>query len=88
MKHIDHLSLYYHPYCGYCSRVLYALQNLELEIDLKDIARNPDSLQELIDGTGRRTTPCLRITDPTTNQIKWMHESRDIIQYLEDLSDD
>ena len=57
-----------------------AIAELELEIPLRDILQDPQNLNDLVDATGRRTVPCLRIEEG--NEERWLHESRDIIAYL------
>jgi glutathione S-transferase len=48
---------------------------------LKDIMRDGDARRALIDGGGRATVPCLRID--RGEQVLWLYESLDIIDYLE-----
>ncbi len=57
------------------------MRNLPLDIELKNTLMDPQNRQDLIQGGGRSTVPCLRITDEQ-GQVQWMYESRDIVQYL------
>ena len=41
----------------------------------------PENRQLLIDQGGKGTVPCLRIEE--NDQVTWMYESSDIIDYLE-----
>jgi len=53
-----------------------------LNIDLRNINKQPEYKDELIREGGKRTVPCLKITakdDKTT----WLYESKEIIQYLQ-----
>jgi glutaredoxin len=78
------LSLYQTASCPYCRRVLRAAEALGVEIELRDVQREPERWRELIDATGRRTVPCLRI-ESDDGSVEWMHESRDIVAHLEAL---
>ena len=78
----QNLSLYKFDGCPYCHRVLAALERLGLEIELRDILTHPGYRRELVEATGRQTVPCLRIQEPSGG-VRWMHESLDIIAYLE-----
>lgn len=77
-----HLSLYHFDGCPYCGRVRSALNRLDLQVELRDIELDPARRQELVQATGRQTVPCLRIELPGGG-VRWMHESLDIIRYLE-----
>ena len=75
------LSLYHFDGCTYCARVREAMRRLDLEIELRDIHGNSAYRQELIAATGKQMVPCLRIEQP--GGARWMHESADIVRYLE-----
>ena len=74
-------ALYYYDQCPFCQMVLREMSKLPLNIELKNTLMDPKNRQDLIQGGGRGTVPCLRITDEN-DQVQWMYESRDIIQYL------
>ena len=74
-------ALYYYDQCPFCQMVLREMHNLPLKVELKNTLKDPQNRQDLIQGGGRSTVPCLRITDES-NQVQWMYESRDIVQYL------
>ncbi len=78
------LSLYQYASCPFCGLVLRAVDALGLEVELRDVLAEPDRLQELVEATGRRTVPCLKI-ESEDGSVEWMHESRDIVSYLESL---
>jgi len=59
------------------------MSRLELDIELRDILQKREYREELFAATGRQTVPCLRIEE--AGEVRWMHESRDIIRYLETL---
>lgn len=80
------LSLYYRPTCGYCLRVLHAIERLGVDVELRHTGKNAQLRDELVRATGRGTVPVLRIDDPDGNpssQTRWLPESLDIIRYLQ-----
>jgi glutathione S-transferase len=76
------LSLYHFDSCPYCQRVRSAMRRLEIEAEMRDILTTPSFAQELSAATGTSMVPCLRIDEPG-KPPRWMHESLDIIAYLE-----
>lgn len=76
------LSLYHFDGCPYCDRVRAAMARLKLELELRDILEQPKYREELVTATGKQMVPCLRIEGPGGN-ARWMHESADIVRYLE-----
>lgn len=74
------LTLYHFPACPYCVKTRREIDRLGLPIGLKDINREPEARNELIEQGGKPTVPCLRITE--AGQSTWMYESDDIIRYL------
>jgi glutaredoxin 2 len=79
----SNLSLYHYEGCPYCTMVRDASSRLGLDLELRDILRDEERLKELMAGTGRRMVPCLRIEE-APGQVRWMHESADIIRYLQE----
>ena len=75
------LALYHFDSCPYCERVRGALHRLALEIELRNVQTEPKWRQELVSATGKQMVPCLRIE--SGGKARWMHESADIIRYLE-----
>ena len=71
------LELYYFEACPYCRIVLNAIDRLNLEVTYRHIHEDRKNYERLIRDTGRGTTPCLYIDS------KPMHESSDIIEWLE-----
>ena len=78
------LSLYHYPSCPFCRRVFPAIEQLGGDVELRDILAEPQHGQELVEATGRTTVPCLRI-ESDDDSVEWLHESRDIIRYLQEL---
>lgn len=79
------LSLYHYRSCPFCDVVRRTSERLRLDIELRDIHRDPRHLRELVVATGRTTVPCLRIARPDAPD-EWMHESANIVEYLEQLA--
>jgi len=77
------LALYYYPTCPYAAMVVRVIEDMGLDIELRNIFADPRWRQELIEGGGRRTVPCLRIEHEDT-PVEWMYESYDIIDYLKE----
>jgi len=77
------LALYYFPACPYCVVVLRVIEELDLDIELRNIFTDRRWRLELIEGGGRRTVPCLRI-EHDDGWFEWLYESYDIIDYLRD----
>jgi len=79
----EKLSLYQTRSCPYCERVRGLMRRIGLDLELRDINASAARRRELIEATGRQTVPCLRI-DHDDGSSEWMHESADIIEYLEE----
>ncbi|MCP4386597.1 MAG: glutaredoxin [Hyphomicrobiales bacterium] len=77
----DTLALYMTPSCPFCRIVLNALENLDVDVELRDIFADPDHRDNLVAARGRATVPVLRITNG--DEDRWMPESRDIVRYLQ-----
>jgi glutathione S-transferase len=84
------MVLYFSRFCGYCFRVLRTLDKLgvsESEVMLRDVTLAPHARQDIIQATGRRTVPVLRIPRPRQSRPdgddhQWLFESREIVRYL------
>ena len=66
--------------CGFCYRVRSFLEQNNIEVPLRDINQDRDAFRELLEATNRTMVPCLRIQ--RGDEVEWMHESMDIMQYL------
>jgi glutaredoxin len=83
MVSLSCLSLYQTSFCPYCERVRSVMRRIGLDLEIRDINASSAMRMELIEATGRQTVPCLRI-DRDDGSSEWMHESADIIEYLEE----
>jgi glutathione S-transferase len=70
--------------CGFCFRVRAYVDQLGLELPLRDVHTDVEAFRELLQGGGKSTVPCLRIerSTETGTEVEWMYESLDIMQYL------
>ncbi|MDJ0911628.1 MAG: glutathione S-transferase N-terminal domain-containing protein [Woeseiaceae bacterium] len=79
----DKLALYHFGSCPFCRMVRSAIDELEIDVELRDIMQSPEHRDDLIGARGRATVPVLRITSPDGTD-RWMPESRDIVRYLQE----
>lgn len=78
------MALYHYEGCFYCYQVRQKLERLGLEIELRNIFEDQAHMRDLVQARGRRTVPVLRIAGEG-GQDRWLPESRDIIEYLDEL---
>jgi len=77
----EQLALYHFPYCPFCVRVSRWLEQTGLDIEQRNIREDRAFADELFEGGGRYTVPCLRIAHPN-GAVTWLYESLDIMDYL------
>ncbi len=77
----DRLALYHLPHCPFCLRVREVINNLGLDVELRDTSAEQKHFDDLIAARGRATVPVLHITSPD-GEARWIPESADIIQYI------
>jgi glutaredoxin len=82
----DKLALYHSHSCPFCALVSSAIDRLGLDVELREIFEEPRYREQLVAERGRATVPVLRITSPDGEE-RWMPESRDIVRYLETVSE-
>ena len=75
------LALYTRGCCFFCVYVMRAIKQLGLEVELRDVGRDPGHRSDLIAATGRKTVPVLHI-EHADGRIEWLPESREIVRYL------
>ncbi|MBV1908935.1 MAG: glutathione S-transferase N-terminal domain-containing protein [Kangiellaceae bacterium] len=78
---IERLSLYHYGTCPFCFKVRMTMTKLRIDMPLKDILLNPSFRNELLEGGGKTTVPCLRIEEK--GEIRWLYESDDIVDHLQ-----
>ena len=59
-----------------------AIKYIDLDIEQRDILKEPKFRKELVAGGGKKQVPCLKIEEEN-GAIQWLYESRDIIKYLQ-----
>ncbi len=79
----DKLALYHFGSCPFCRMVSAAIDELGIDVEMRNIMESADHRDDLIAARGRATVPVLRITSPDGDE-RWMPESRDIVRYLQD----
>lgn len=79
----DKLALYHFGSCPFCRTVRTAIDELGIDVELRDILADPAHRDDLIEARGRATVPVLRISSPDGKE-RWMPESRDIVRYLQE----
>ncbi|MGE0199067.1 MAG: glutaredoxin family protein [Simkaniaceae bacterium] len=83
-EHRPILILYYRPTCPYCKKVLKFLEEIDLEIPLKNIEDSPKAKDELLHLGGKAQVPCLFIDGKPLYEsddiIDWLKERKDILQ--------
>lgn len=78
---IKHLALYHYEGCGFCARVRRTADEMNVDLELRDIHRGEEHFDDLRAARGRTTVPVLRIAYEDGNET-WLPESRDIIAFL------
>ncbi|RDH82443.1 MAG: glutaredoxin [endosymbiont of Galathealinum brachiosum] len=76
----NEMSLYQFHACPFCLKTRRALKKLKIQVQVRDALKNPHRA-DLLAGGGKIKVPCLRID--SGDEITWMYESNDIINYLE-----
>ena len=82
----DKLVLYHSRTCPFCATVTAAINRLGLDVERREIFEDDRFRDQLVEARGRATVPVLRITSPDGDE-RWMPESRDIVHYLETMSE-
>lgn len=75
---LNTLTLFKKDACPFCQKVMGFLQANGIEIPMKDIVKNPEYKDELVEKGGKNQVPCLMIGEEP------LYESDDIIQYFKD----
>lgn len=76
------LALYQYAACPFCVKVRRTMKRNALTIETRDAKRSEQAKEELVNGGGQLKVPCLRIEEDD-GEVRWMYESGDIINYLE-----
>ncbi|MBQ0732419.1 MAG: glutathione S-transferase N-terminal domain-containing protein [Oleispira antarctica] len=76
------MALYQYAACPFCVKVRRSMKRSALNIETRDAKRSEKFKEELLKGGGQLKVPCLRIEEDN-GDVRWMYESGDIINYLE-----
>ena len=79
----SNLVLYQFKTCPFCIKVKRNNKRLSLNIETRDAQHNSIYREELLKGGGQIKVPCLKIIDEK-GKDRWMYESDDIMEYLQD----
>lgn len=80
---VSNLVLYQFKTCPFCIKVKRHNKRLSLNIETRDAQHNLVYREELLQGGGKIKVPCLKIIDEKGHD-RWMYESDEIVQYLQD----
>ena len=75
-------SIYQFHTCPFCVKVRRYLRKNSLNIEIRDARNNLEYREELKKFGGKIQVPCLRIKK-SKNDIEWLYESDDIINYFD-----
>jgi len=75
------LTLYGHTTCIFCRDVNNVIDQLDINIKVKNTFKYPEYKQDLLIGGGDTSVPCLRITFQFGND-HWLYDSTAIIDFL------
>tara|TARA_B110000196_G_scaffold20419_1_gene16001 strand:- start:1259 stop:1633 length:375 start_codon:yes stop_codon:yes gene_type:complete len=76
------MSLYQYKACPFCVKVRRNMRKYSLNIELRDAKDNSLNKKNLKNLGGKLKVPCLRI-EKNKDNIQWLYESKEIINYLE-----
>lgn len=76
----ERLALYHFVGCPWCERVWAAIDDLGLEVEPRNVRREPAHAAALQAAVGRGTVPVLHIE--TGSEVQWLPESADIVTHL------
>jgi len=76
------LTLFGHNTCIYCRDVNQVIEQLGLDIKIRNTFEYPEYKQDLLIGGGKTSVPCLKITFQYGKDL-WLYDSIAIIDFLE-----
>lgn len=77
------LTLYEMLACPFCVKVRREVKRLGLNIHRRDVKKDQNDMQALVNGGGKFQVPCLCIE--SEGNTTWLYESDEIIKYLAQL---
>ena len=77
------LTLYEFRSCPFCIKVRRKSRGLNIPLQTRNVLKNPEWHQELVEQGGQRKVPCLKIEN-ADGEFEWMYESKKINRYLDE----
>jgi len=74
-------ALYHYDSCPFCKITRWSIDELGLDIELRNVQLQQKHRTDLLIGGGKTQVPCLRIDDENAG-TQWLYESAEIINYL------
>ena len=71
-------TLYSNPNCPFCQRVTQIAENLNIDLEVKDVSEDENAQSELMEKGGKDQVPFLVDAEKDVS----MYESNDIIEYI------
>ena len=81
LKQPKSISLYHYELCPFCAKTRRVIDELDLEVELKNIQRNHQYCIDLFEGGHKVQVPCLCIKQ-LNGDDQWLYESDEIINFL------
>jgi len=81
LEQSENIALYHYELCPFCTKTRRAIDELGLEIELKNIEKNHQYRIDLHHGGQKTQVPCLRI-ERSNGDSQWLYKSAEIINYL------
>jgi len=75
------LALYHYDSCPFCAKTRRVIDELGLQVELKNIQHNHKHHIDLKNGGHKTQVPCLRV-EQATGDTQWLYESDEIINFL------
>ena len=82
---VKSLSLYHYQSCPFCAMSRNAINQLNIDVELRDIQLDKSNFIDLMTFGGKMQVPCLLIEN-SENEFEWLYESNDIINYIVEYS--
>lgn len=73
--------LYQYKACPFCVKVRRSMKRNGLKFETRDAKRSEEARDQLVAGGGKLKVPCLRAEEE--NEVRWIYDSSDIIDYLQ-----
>lgn len=85
LDNIQSLSLYHYQSCPFCVMTTHAIDQMNIDVERRDIQLEQEHYQALLKGGGNTQVPCLLI-EKNDGEAHWLFESMDIIAFVQQYS--